>query len=203
MIAPKPDAWTIVVVGGWNPKIFTPAWVGKHLISTPMTLDVALAPTPVLRFRSAGLVLFPTPERLIVGVETADAKSVELAEKLALNVVTLLPHTPFLGVGINFGFEDASPEAHLTSLFKTPDHAKVVGAGCTIRDTTITRAVDLAGETVNITLAFVNDRVVIEINFHKSAVSEEVAKLALTGRAETCLNVARKFLSEAYDIHIE
>jgi hypothetical protein len=108
---PNLDTWTIVLVGGWNPKIFRPEWVGKEVFDRKnIALEVPLSPgSSVLRYNSPedSLVLIPSDDRLVIGIRKAEEPVLNKAAAIAKKVLDLLPYTPIGAIGVNFGFVEA------------------------------------------------------------------------------------------------
>jgi hypothetical protein len=202
---PKPETWTVVVAGAWNTRLFSPEWVGKHLLADqPMSIEVPFAgPVSHLKLTAGGVVLIPTEDRLVVGVQEATLAAMQKAEDVARKAVVLLAHTPTAAVGINFGFEDQSPSAGLTEIFRMSDAKRLSGFGCAVKQTSISRRIEIDGRALNITHALVDTGVQIHVNFHFDAATADVAVNVLQGQAESCLLLARKFLSSVYDVKIK
>ncbi len=206
-MVPKLDTWTIVVVGGWNPKIFRPDWVGKQLFDRKtIVVEVPLAPgMSVVRFNSQedGVLLIPSDDRLVVGIRKADEDVVARAEGLARKALELLPHTPVGAVGVNFGFVETNPTAALTSLFTFSDLDGLSRAYGEVKKSSITRSLILDGTTLNVTHSLIEGQVEIHLNFHRESATSIDAVEALTGKAATFLRMGTKFLKDVYGCEME
>lgn len=201
----KPETWTVVLAGGWNVRVFSPDWVGRHLIAEkPLNLEVPLAaPIQHLKFTGGGLVLIPADDRLIVGVQEATLQAMRKAEDVAKKAAAMLPHTPTAAVGVNLGFEDENPSARLTEVFRVSDLSALSSFGCEVSQTTIVRRLLVEGAVVNLTHTFVDGKVQVHFNFHHDATSADQIATVLTARTEACFAIATRLLSEVYDSTIE
>ena len=195
---PKTDTWTIVATGAWNTRVFAPEWVGKHLLPGPLVVEVGLTAPVRLKFVSGDMIVVPADDRLIVGVQAATVQAMIQAEGVMFKALELLPHTPTTGLGVNFGFEEANPDASLISLFTFPDQDKLSKFGCTISSQDLRRKLEIEGTILNSTLSLSEGKVSIHLNFHQEG-PFTVARQS----AETCFNLAQKFLSSVYNEHIE
>lgn len=206
-MVPKLDTWTIVIIGGWNPKIFRPDWVGKELFDRKtIAVEVSLAPgTSIVRFSSPedGLLLIPSEDRLIVGIRKGDDEVVAKAEGLARKALELLPHTPVGAVGVNFGFVEPNPAPALTSLFSFADLDGLSKTGCEVKRSSITRNLVLQGTTLNVTHTLVEGQVEIHLNFHRDSATATQAVEHLTEKAVAFLQLGTKFLKDVYGCEME
>lgn len=201
----KADTWTIVIAGAWNPRVFSPDWVGKHLMADqPLTVEVPLAsPVNHLKLMAGGVVLIAAEDRLIVGAQDTNMAAMEKAERVACKAALLLEHTPTAAVGINFGFEDDRLTPGLVDLFRLPDAKRLSEFGCSVKQTSITRGLLIEGRALNVTHAFVDEGTQILLNFHFDATSAAAAAKILDGQSKSCFDLARSFLHRVYDAKID
>ena len=101
-IAPEIDGVSIVLLGSFNPAIFTPAWFALHGLLPKGVADsaeLAVAHQQVTSFVADWLRLEVTPDRF--QVETVQAPHIRVHD-LAMRVFEEhLPHTPLTAFGIN------------------------------------------------------------------------------------------------------
>ena len=206
MMKPKLDAWTIVITGAWNVRVFSAEWVGKQLFdSKPMTIEVPVGPSmgPV-RYTGEGLTLIPADDRLIFGVQASSIASLQKAEALARKALGLLPHTPITAFGVNLAFEDAAPGRLFRQLFVLNDLDQLSAFGAKIIRTNVVRTLEIGGRTVNVTHALAEDgRGEVHLNFHQDAPSAAAAAALLEGRALGSLEVSRKLMTDVYECTLE
>lgn len=185
---PKPEGWTIVVVGHWNRAILTPAWVGKEVFGES-AVEVLLSPSPtapvVYRAPSVEVQLFD--DRLILHPRELTDEGLLAAEESCCKVLKALPHTPLTGVGVNFRFEERSPSDELLDMFNAPDAAVLFEQGWEISRRTLVRRLRRDANTLHLTLTLDegDSRVDIQCNFHtdtEDAIAESTTKAADTAR---------------------
>jgi hypothetical protein len=202
----KVETWTIVLSGAWNYRLFTPEWVGRELLEgrqQQMTVEVPLSPGVGLKYGADGLVLIPSETRLIFGVEEADVALMSRAEALAKKTLTLLPHTPVGGFGINFGFEEEEPGEKLRALFNTSDLDALSVFGAEVRSSAVTRALQVRGVGVNTAFGLEAGRATLNLNFHHDTPSARAASEALGERVETCYRITKDLLNQVYECSLE
>ncbi len=206
MMKPKLDAWTIVVAGAWNVRVFSPEWVGKKLFDgKSMTIEVPVGPSiATVRYTVEGISLLPVEDRLIMGILGPDLPSCQRAEGATRRVLGLLPHTPVTALGVNFGFEDPEPGDPIRSLFMLNDLDPLSNFGCKIKRSSIVRTLETDEGSVNVTHALDGDgRADIHFNFHHDVVSADEAERLLEGRTVRALMLAQKFMTKVYDCTLE
>jgi len=110
---------SIVSVGSWNPRIFTPEWVSTNVFSMPEgdTMDIALNEKQMnLTYAWNGINLLMTDR----GIEMkSDAKSKDVLikmEKIYKHLYEVLPYTPITAVGYNLNLTFAKEEFDKTKI---------------------------------------------------------------------------------------
>ena len=101
-IAPEIDGATIVLLGSFNPAIFTPSWFALHGLLPKGVADsaeLAVAHPQVTSFSADWLRLEVTPERF--QVETVQAPKIRVHDIAVRVFAEHLPHTPLMAFGIN------------------------------------------------------------------------------------------------------
>jgi len=94
---------SIVLVGKFNPAIFSPAWFAKNGIITEGELKVAdtqVVHKQVTRFTADHLTISAQPERFTL--ETTSEPIIRVADMVLQTFRDLLSHTPINAVGINY-----------------------------------------------------------------------------------------------------
>ena len=101
-IAPEITGASLVLLGNFNPSIFTPAWFGWHDLLPEKTVDVAelqIAQPQITSFTADWLEFNAVPERF--SISTTQPPFVRLRD-LGLRIFRdKLPHTPIHSMGIN------------------------------------------------------------------------------------------------------
>ena len=101
-IAPEITGASLVLLGNFNPSIFTPAWFGWHDLLPEKTVDVAelqIAQPQITSFSADWLEVNVVPERF--SISTTQPPIVRLRD-LGIRIFReKLPHTPLHSMGIN------------------------------------------------------------------------------------------------------
>ena len=101
-IAPEISGTSVVLVGSFNPAIFTPAWFELHELLPQGTAEVAtleIAHGQATVFNADWLHLNVVPERLTV--ETSQAPDIRIRDLVVRTFREYLHHTPLNALGIN------------------------------------------------------------------------------------------------------
>jgi len=105
---PLQDSWTIVILGSWNPSIFSPDWVAERLSETPdCKVETAFNladPTAPRKITFDGITLYPGRKQLVINPLKPDVSEMVKCANVAIKIFSVLPHTPVGNVGINFSF---------------------------------------------------------------------------------------------------
>ena len=101
-INPEITGASLVLLGNFNPSIFTPAWFGWHGLIPEKTVDVAelqIAQPQITAFRADWLELNILPNRF--SISTSQQPFVRLLDLVVRVFREKLPHTPLHSIGIN------------------------------------------------------------------------------------------------------
>ncbi len=202
---PKLEAWTVVIVGYWNPRVFTPQWVAQTLLHEQnITLEFGVINAdPSLRFTSPSVLLMPTNNNLQLAAKDTSDATLQRMEEVATRALELLSHTPIAGVGINFGFSVADAPPDVLALFKTSDQNALSEVGYEIVRTDIQRAFQVEDRVMNLTCSFHDGGTDILLNFHSDAPSTEVAIEKLRGQVLRSRDIALKLLDDVYHLTLD
>ncbi|MBK7403092.1 MAG: hypothetical protein IPJ41_00315 [Phycisphaerales bacterium] len=201
---PQPEQFTTVLVGSWNPAIFTPQWIDQQLFDGAGDIAAELGFTPratVTRFLAHGLVLIPGNSRVAIGVHTETERWPE-AKAIGAKILKLLSHTPVTAVGINFGFtvEEATPQ--LEAALRPADTAALARAGAEVRSVDLGRTLMMHGQVLNLRLKHdVGGSATIHLNYHFDCDSPAQARNWLEQPASaTLLEQTQLFLQQSYNL---
>jgi hypothetical protein len=113
----KPNSFSIVVVGRWNPYILTPQWITQHLFDNapPVQIEFSLNLDLPNRFKVHNVIITPTPEKVIITSVDDNAESLTQIGTVATKLCSILEHTPLIAIGINFGYIEKEDKSELLS----------------------------------------------------------------------------------------
>lgn len=177
------ERWNIIAVGKWNPHIFTPNWVARNSYfkqsEETIQVEVLISPEINLKFNSDNIILTPKLDRLIVGIEKEEDEILQNAENIMKHTLTLLNHTPVVGLGINFYFIEAEPDKYLLDLFDLKDKYYIAKQEKNLLKSRIFRSLDYEPWVLNLTIEFDGNAITTTINFHSDVnnASEAADKL--------------------------
>ena len=101
-IAPEISGVSLVLIGNFNPSIFTPAWFGWQNLLPKGTVDAAelqIAQPQITAFRADWLELQIVPDRF--SVSSTQPPFVRIRDLVIRVFDEQLPHTPLRSMGIN------------------------------------------------------------------------------------------------------
>jgi len=184
-MVPNLTDWTIVMVGQWNPAIFSPDWVARNLVHED-SIETQIAVGPIarnVRYQTTNLLVIPQQDRLIIGCRNVEAATLIEMERCARTALELLSHTPINAVGINFGFIENDPSAEILRTFDLADTGILGDAGYQVGATDITREIEIAPNLVlKLRMQLKDGRVHFHFNFTQQVRTAEEAAALLGGR---------------------
>ena len=198
---PKYEEWTIVLLGQWNVRLFTPEWTAPNLFEG-QDIEVEFLVTSgvqKLRIRSQSVKIIPQDENLVVSVLDSSQETLDRAQAVAVRVLTLLEHTPVRALGVNFGFHEEDPGDPLLEAFQIGDVARLAGIGGQVVKTEVQRTFQIDGDIMNLRHTFESPGVDVHVNFHWAAngaldARETLTGINMTALRDRCLNM----LEETY-----
>lgn len=193
-----------VIVGDFNPAIFSVGWVANNLhgipIGTEIELTEIMAEVPgglaQLNFIN-GVALVVTAGRLDAFVADQSPQRIEAVEQVLVRLMEVLPHTPFRGIGCNFSFADEEPTDVLLSLFDSPEGIEgeyVVRA----RQYMVQMEVDDA--LLNLTRATANGAVQFSFNYHRTLANPAEFAAIIPGLVDRSREHSLGLLKSLYQI---
>lgn len=101
-IEPEISGVSVVLLGSFNPAIFTPAWFGLQGLLPKAAVEGAelgVAHSSVTEFAAEWLKLGVRPGKFVA--ETSQAPTIRVSDLVVRTFRELLPHTPIKALGIN------------------------------------------------------------------------------------------------------
>jgi len=199
-MTPKLEKWSIVIVGGWSTSIFNPEWIGSNLSSSP-TIEVGFDindPLATLEYRFDDLRLRVTTRRLQIHPVSDKPETLKRWSAVATKVLSLLPHVPIRGAGLNFCFLESEPSKKLLGAFSCSDTANIADAGWVVENTTITRRLSTEGRVCNLVISRETAGVEMTFNFHHAVKNANEASIAFSASVEKTLQECYDFATKVY-----
>lgn len=209
-ILPGNEAFNIVLIGSWNPAIFSPEWTKQNL-ADDLEREVVLAiPIQMMamppRLTVDNINIYPSTQALGIDCADYDDIALDVCSRKLERLATLLPHTPVTAVGVNFRFVDSlGDNLALARLFTFDDAGKIDSVEYTLATTLIKRAYILPDSTIlNFSIEAQSDQLRIEFNFHTDIKSlSEVPQLTKLARIKKYRAQAISFMDIVYDVQMD
>lgn len=98
----------IVLVGNWNVKIFTPAWILNELLGFENNedLNVRISKDLMPIYVYKGITLVPTDRFIEIRFNEINEEKIKLAIDVTLKILAILPYTPNKVVGFNYTLKE-------------------------------------------------------------------------------------------------
>jgi hypothetical protein len=201
----KTDSFNIVIVGHWNRHIFNPKWVGKNIfnadkIQIEFPLNAIVAPR--YTYNSVRCDLWA--DRLVFTALSNTDEVLTRLQEITKLTFSLLPHTPIVAFGFNFGFEETpiSPEA--ARLFGFVDNANIAAIGADISSYNISRNIQFNGNEMSLTLMNDNKKIDLDINYNFNVTDIPSAlKRIDTVNIVSLKNQSLEFIKKVYNLSID
>lgn len=202
--------YSIVVLGAWNPSIFSPEWIEKYLIGEEEAVDIQIAfplddATAPRKISFKDISLFPGRRKMDLIPDVPSKDNLEYCASVLTKLFDLLPHTPVSGFGINFGFLENNLSQQLSDLFDLSDEISLI-ANYIPKSSSIARKIVKEHEnySINLTFSEANGNISVKINFHFDITSTSRGKEVLEANVvENCFNEALELLNGVYGIAVD
>lgn len=200
--------FNILIVGRWNPSIFSPPWIRKNIVDDQTEVALAMAisdPAAPPRLSFSTTLLFPNRQLLDFRATELTLEAFQATGEVASKIVGLLPHTPISAIGINFRFLEEINAEKVASVFQFNDAAKIPHNKYPLDVSTITRSFLMPdGDNLNLSLTLQGERAQADFNFHTETmdvptIQKKISKENLALRFEE----ARNFMQTTYDLTLE
>lgn len=206
---PVAESFSTVIVGQWNPNIFKPDWVQKHLANDkndPVEIAFPIGdPSLPPKIHLDDVFIFPSQGKLEIKAQNPTQENLTSTTAAAKKCLKLLEHTPISAVGINIGFTSSADGAEsIIGLFSFDDAALIDSDSFKFQGGKIKRKFKLVDCILNLSIAYNTTDIKVDFNFHFDSkdTAEAIQKL-ISSSAETLYNKASKFLKDTYDLDIE
>lgn len=189
-----PEETSLVIAGAWNAAILNPGWVLQHGLQRPaeanQMVQIFLPASTGLVFEiprySLGALSFSVrPDAFVLNPQRTDLANLTLIEDVVARIIDTLQHTPITGVGHNFEFRGANPDARQLDVFtqSRSDLIDAVPPGWRPGAATVASSFghELSRVQMNIQRHYAGDSIVVKFNFHHPASSVADALSVLRG----------------------
>jgi len=205
------EAFNIVILGAWNPAIFSPEWA-KEYLAEDKTGEVVLAipinsPINPPRLTLDGINIYPSIQMLAIDCENYNDKSLTACSNKLIKISQLLSHTPISALGINFRFIGTLDDSTvLGEIFTFGDAPKINTDKYGFSSSVIKLTFNLTGSDVilNLSIEMLANEIKMEFNFHTNIQKlNEIDKLVSIKQILEFKKIAVEFLKDVYSIELD
>lgn len=202
---------SIVLVGAWNARIFTPQWIAVNEIvgaDQEVTVEITFGVAPFHSRLKFNRVLLQLSDDKLTLIPTEDTdQAFEDCREAAHKIVGLLPHTPLAAMGINRYYECdglALRVPELAKAFNFEDEASFGKHGWNVGARSIKRVIEKEGYEANFTIEQSENGVIgFGFNFHYTGRNAaQILEVLAEKRASDFTDAAKGFLSNIYGVDL-
>ena len=200
-LKPSEDTRRVVLVGGWNPRVFSPDWLKAQGFTSqePIELEIAFGAGIGFSHRvkiDCGLL---TVSESSVWIKSND-ESIEgmtLVESAAISIMEKLVHTPLKAVGFNFDYSVNDPSPEIFQLFDIQTHQLIAENGKDIQKSQIVHNFSYSDEISEVLVQWniEGSRVKVVVNFNFPVESCTAAIIALRGKSKQFSEISKEVLN--------
>ncbi len=196
----------LVIAGAWNRAVFNPEWVGENLLrpsSGSLEARIALLPRLAIEYATELVALGIEDGRLFIVPRIATSECFDEVERLAVDILRLLPQTPLAGVGFNVGYDVEDPPRDLLELFELSDAPALLQRGLRPVATTVSRAFQTDRGLLKVAIHLQpNQPVRFDVNRHHDVRNAAMAATVVPGGVSAAVAEASKLAQELYNLKV-
>ncbi len=194
---------SFVIVGAWNPAIFSPNWIALNLLDYPEGQELAVTnvlagdrgPSPIQYIEEVGI--FASNQRVEIYLNSLDTIAIDRAESVAAKIIETLPHTPKSSYGINFVFAHENPDADLLDKFSTSEN---LDQEFEIIQESFNSTLKLDDTILNLVRNPSENAIVFDFNYHHEGIKTEEFREDINGRYQQLLGKSTDILKDYYGL---
>lgn len=205
---PLADSYNIVILGAWNPSIFSPEWVLRNLaeseqceVKTAFPIDDPTAPR---RITFEDINIFPGRRQILLNPVTSNLEGMKKCSSVLVKILDLLLHTPVSSAGVNFSFNESNPSDKMLAALMPSDSGSIL-AEYPIKETKINRVLkrDEDSCVFNFSITQNDTGCILSYNFHYDDTIDGYKRIFSSDIIEQHLNSAIAFAAQHYEVELE
>ena len=161
----QPNQISTLIIGSWNPRIFTPLWIKKNLFGLNDGDEIqGLVDFENLSFafQYEGITVIPKSNSIEISFDNLDEKKTVIVSGIVSKIFELLPQTPIKALGVNFRYKlDKSIDNPLVKVLRDVN----LGYQDFVLNQT-RQSVNRGNYQINIISDIENQEVLVNVNFH-------------------------------------
>jgi len=194
---------SLILLGAWNPAIFQPGWIARHLLDYPEGQEVE-AMSVISADRGGQAVTYidelgfnVSNQRVELFVNTHNDDYINRLEAVALRIIQLLPHTPFGAFGINYCFIESDPDEGVLDSLKTRDG---LDQQFRILNQNLTSSIQIDNAVLNLSRRPSESQVVFDFNYHHERIDPQNFQEQIIGKYSEYLDRSTALLRDVYNL---
>lgn len=204
------DGLSIIVVGGWNSQIFSPAWLQKNVCDDEkcqVELAIPISqPATLPRMSFEGVHLFVDSSRLELRPQTHEVESFVKCSNFLKKILTVLNHTPIISFGVNFTFVSHDNDyEEIIPKFTLTDIALFDAEKNKLKQIVIQRAFQQSDDSIlNLSITLKDERAIVSFNYHRDVDNVDACVEELTDDfIPTYYDKSVAILNEVYGVQVD
>jgi len=121
----------------------------------------------------------------------------------SIKLLTILPHTPVIGIGVNFGYQVEPVPEQIRNAFGNPHAEDFVSHEIETLSKSFKWGCKHADQPINMEFDFKSDGLLVRFNFHSDVADTQKAVEAIENKVVMHRAFAEKILGEVYDLTLE
>lgn len=168
----QPIQVSTVILGNWNPKIFTPEWIkinllgkvdGEKIEGLVNFRDLEFA------FKYGAIVLSPKPNSIEINFDGYNPENALLASKIIVKILETLPHTPIRALGVNIKYKSNLGASNISPLVNTINNLNSTIGEFKINQ--VRKTVERKDYLINVIYDINKSEIITTFNFHYNKVT--------------------------------
>lgn len=202
-----PVSQRIVIIGHWNPRIFTPKWIAKGRLTDQEEIKIEFGVgggDVTQKFIFDDIKMTVLQRRVTFQMLETTSEVAKRIENIAITLLNDLSHTPISAIGLNHDLLVHDPSPGILSAFDLKDNNLLTDGGWKITESSVSRQL-LMDDQPPLTLGMRHDadgKVRINLNFELRSDSLDDAKDFIDGGLRRTAQTAAQILKE-YAIDID
>lgn len=203
------DGTSIVVLGGWNPQVFSPKWIQNNLCDNKecqIEIEIPannLAGQPRLSFESIYMTV--NHSRIELRPKNPEDSCLDKCLNLLKKTLSILSHTPIVSYGVNFSFVTDGDHDNFIDKFIFNDNASFDADSYKLNKLNIQRSFrQNDGSLMNLSiLTEKKSNVTVNFNYHHDVDNATSCIETLTeGLFSRYEQESREILHKVYDVQV-
>ncbi len=214
---------SLVILGGWNPNVFTPFWLEKNFLNTnfldaidpnnpkqeKLNFDIQISQAHSLKHAPIAVNFKGLKVNFVDGrldFILTEGRDFTLLEEFALKLCSYLPNTPVIGYGINFVFVEEENTQDIIDIMQSngANRRECLDTPLIFERYSFGAEIDNINTNIHIAIDYNNIKCFFKLNYHFniSDLSEFDSGIS-ENSIQTLQEKSVKFVSEIYKLRVE